>query len=67
MSTGLTTSPTRGLPSQYIPRFGSLVFHPTEMLYGVGSPDGTGTCPILKEEKITQEAVAVRIYGSNLM
>ncbi|KAI0271448.1 raptor N-terminal caspase like domain-containing protein [Gloeopeniophorella convolvens] len=41
LSTGLTTSPTRGFPSQYIPRSSSLVFHPTEMLYGVGSPDGT--------------------------
>jgi len=41
MSTSLTTSPTRGFPSQYIPRSSSLVFHPTEMLYGVGSPDGT--------------------------
>ncbi|KAI0042582.1 hypothetical protein FA95DRAFT_1564189 [Auriscalpium vulgare] len=40
-STGLTTSPTRGLPSQYIPRSSTLVFHPTEMLYGTGSPDGT--------------------------
>jgi hypothetical protein len=67
MSTGLTTSPTRGLPSQYIPRSGSLVFHPTEMLYGVGSPDGTGTCSMLNEEKVTQEVVVVRIYGSNLM
>ncbi|KAI0066602.1 hypothetical protein BV25DRAFT_1820620 [Artomyces pyxidatus] len=41
MSTGLTTSPTRGPPSQYIPRSSSLVFHPTEMLYGMGGPDGT--------------------------
>ena len=52
MNTGLTTSPTRGFPSQFIPRSGSVVFHPTEMLYGVGSPDGTGTCPILYKEKI---------------
>ena len=42
MNTGLTTSPTRGFPSQYIPRSSSITFHPTEMLYGVGSPDGTG-------------------------
>ncbi|KAH9056937.1 raptor N-terminal caspase like domain-containing protein [Lactarius vividus] len=41
MNTGLTTSPTRGFPSQYIPRSSSITFHPTEMLYGVGSPDGT--------------------------
>lgn len=43
MNTGLTTSPTRGFPSPYIPRSSSITFHPTEMLYGVGSPDGTGT------------------------
>jgi hypothetical protein len=51
MNTGLTASPTRGFPSQFMPRLGSIVFHPTEMLYGVGSPDGTGTCVILHEEK----------------
>jgi len=50
MNTGLTTSPTRGFPSQFIPRSGSIVFHPTEMLYGAGSPDGTGKCSILVEE-----------------
>jgi len=53
MNTGLTTSPTRGFPSQFIPRSGSIVFHPAEMLYGVGSPDGTGTCLILYEEKFS--------------
>lgn len=36
------TSPPRDYPSPLIPRHGSLVFHPTEMLYGVGGPDGTG-------------------------
>jgi hypothetical protein len=36
------TSPPRDYPSPSIPRHGSLVFHPTEMLYGVGGPDGTG-------------------------
>ncbi|KAI0033846.1 hypothetical protein K488DRAFT_77642 [Vararia minispora EC-137] len=40
-ATGLTTPPTRSWPSQYIPRSSSLVFHPLEMLYGVGTPDGT--------------------------
>jgi hypothetical protein len=53
MNTGLTTSPTRGFPSQYIPRSSSIVFHPTEMLYGVGSPDGTGTYSILNEKETT--------------
>jgi hypothetical protein len=67
MNTGLTTSLTRGFPSQYIPRSSSVVFHPTEMLYGVGSPDGTGTYSMLNGKGSTQEAVIVRIYGSNLM
>lgn len=31
-----------GGPSPYIPRLTSLAFHPMEMLYGVGGPDGTG-------------------------
>ena len=52
MTTGLTTSPTRGFPSHYIPRSSSIIFHPTEMLYGVGSPDGAGTCSILDENKL---------------
>jgi regulator-associated protein of mTOR len=30
-----------GGPSLFIPRSTSLVFHPLEMLYGVGSADGT--------------------------
>ena len=41
ISTGLTTHPARVLPSPFIPRLSSLVFHPTEMLYGMGQPDGT--------------------------
>ena len=40
--TGLSTFPFRGLPSPFIPRYTSLVFHPTEMLYALGGPDGTG-------------------------
>lgn len=40
ISTGLTSHP-RSLPSPFIPRSSSLVFHPTEMLYGLGGPDGT--------------------------
>ncbi|KAJ7082524.1 hypothetical protein C8R43DRAFT_1052351 [Mycena crocata] len=39
--TGLTVQPSRGLLSPFIPRSSSLTFHPTEMLYGVGEPDGT--------------------------
>jgi len=41
ISTGLAIHPARNLPSPFIPRLSSLVFHPTEMLYGVGEPDGT--------------------------
>ena len=40
--TGLSTFPIRGFPSPFIPRHSSLVFHPTEMLYALGGPDGTG-------------------------
>ncbi|PPR02354.1 hypothetical protein CVT24_011698 [Panaeolus cyanescens] len=40
VSTGLTAPYIRGMPSSTIPRLGSLVFHPTEMLYGMGGPDG---------------------------
>ncbi|KDQ62866.1 hypothetical protein JAAARDRAFT_188509 [Jaapia argillacea MUCL 33604] len=38
--TGLA-GPVRSMPSPFIPRMGSLVFHPTEMLYGIGGPDGS--------------------------
>ncbi|KAK1224893.1 Target of rapamycin complex 1 subunit kog1 [Marasmius sp. AFHP31] len=41
IGTGLLTSPVRAHPSRFIPRASSVVFHPTEMLYGVGLPDGT--------------------------
>ncbi|TEB32325.1 hypothetical protein FA13DRAFT_1662659 [Coprinellus micaceus] len=39
--TGLGAYPIRPLPSSSIPRSSSLAFHPTEMLYGVGLPDGS--------------------------
>jgi hypothetical protein len=43
VQTGLLYAPnSRALPSRYIPRSSSFVFHPTEMLYGMGEPDGTG-------------------------
>lgn len=41
ISTGLASFPIRPLPSPSIPRSSSLVFHPIEMLYGIGEPDGT--------------------------
>ncbi|KAG7100045.1 hypothetical protein E1B28_001830 [Marasmius oreades] len=41
ISTGLIAPPVRLHPSSYIPRVTSFVFHPTEMLYGAGEPDGT--------------------------
>jgi len=34
-------------PSPYIPRYTSFAFHPMEMLYAVGGPDGTGAFPQL--------------------
>lgn len=40
--TGLTSFPMRPLPSPFIPRSSSLVFHPLEMVYALGQPDGTG-------------------------
>lgn len=58
MPTGLP-SPPRDFPSHYLPRHGSLVFHPTEMLYGVGCPDGSGTwlsCLILSNSQTTSSS-----------
>ena len=45
--TGLSNFPFRGAPSPFIPRHTSLVFHPTEMLYALGGPDGTGKSTFL--------------------
>lgn len=44
--TGLGMAPLRSLPSPFIPRLSSLCFHPKEMLYGLGQPDGTSKCSI---------------------
>ncbi|KAJ3739761.1 hypothetical protein DFH05DRAFT_1512697 [Lentinula detonsa] len=41
ISTGLITVPAKINPSPYIPRASSFVFHPSEMLCGVGESDGT--------------------------
>ncbi|KAF5351586.1 hypothetical protein D9758_007263 [Tetrapyrgos nigripes] len=42
LSTGYTIPPVRpGHLSSFIPRGTSFAFHPTEMLFGVGEPDGT--------------------------
>ncbi|KAF9058349.1 hypothetical protein BDP27DRAFT_1344006 [Rhodocollybia butyracea] len=41
ISSGLIGIPTKINPSPYIPRATSFVFHPTEMLCGVGEGDGT--------------------------
>ncbi|PPQ79360.1 hypothetical protein CVT25_002630 [Psilocybe cyanescens] len=40
VTTGLISPPVRGLPSPFFPRSSSLVFHPTQMLYASGGPDG---------------------------
>lgn len=42
VATGLTSFPMCPLPSPFIPRSSSLVFHPMEMIYALGQPDGTG-------------------------
>jgi len=39
--TGLAIHPSRIFMSPFLPRSSSLVFHPTQMMYGVGEPDGT--------------------------
>ncbi|EIN14287.1 hypothetical protein PUNSTDRAFT_140611 [Punctularia strigosozonata HHB-11173 SS5] len=39
--TTLTAAPSKPYPSAYMPRWNSLVFHPQEMLYAVGGPDGS--------------------------
>jgi len=41
LPSGLISAPTVTQPSPSIPRLCSLTFHPTQMLYGVGSADGT--------------------------
>ncbi|KAJ7163422.1 hypothetical protein C8R43DRAFT_879598, partial [Mycena crocata] len=43
LSTGLKKQPSSYFVSPFVPRLNSVTFHPTEMLYGVSEPDGTGT------------------------
>uniref|UniRef100_D8PM15 Raptor N-terminal CASPase-like domain-containing protein n=1 Tax=Schizophyllum commune (strain H4-8 / FGSC 9210) TaxID=578458 RepID=D8PM15_SCHCM len=43
LPTGLGTSPTRTFSTPYMPRWTSLAFHPKEMLYAIGAPDGNCT------------------------
>ncbi|KAF7307461.1 Mip1 [Mycena indigotica] len=43
VSSGLGFPPSRTFPSPFIPRLSSLKFHPLELLYGVGGPDGTAS------------------------
>ena len=56
------TSPPRDYPSPSIPRHGSLVFHPTEMLYGVGGPDGTGEleCEMFRPYHLITSSISAR-------
>ena len=42
LSTVLTVPPPRDPISPFIPRTSSLAFHPREMVYAVGSLDGSG-------------------------
>lgn len=67
--TGISAFPNSarggGGPSPYIPRSTSLAFHPMEMLYGVGGPDGTGECPCsnLSRYPYVSFLLLVRIMG----
>lgn len=45
LSTVLTVPPPRDALSPFIIRSSSLTFHPREMVYAVGSLDGSGMCP----------------------
>lgn len=42
LATGLTGQSVKSMPSPYVPRMNSVVFHPLEMLYAAGEPDGSG-------------------------
>ncbi|KAF6748431.1 hypothetical protein DFP72DRAFT_576071 [Ephemerocybe angulata] len=53
--TGLHAYPIRPLPSPSIPRSSSLVFHPMELLYGVGLPDGSIRVMGCKPEPLTED------------
>lgn len=46
LATSLSMYPSRP-PSPYIPRYTSFAFHPMEMLYAVGQPDGSGASNVL--------------------
>ncbi|KIY73326.1 WD40 repeat-like protein [Cylindrobasidium torrendii FP15055 ss-10] len=55
ISTGQLHQPPRAPASPFAHRLTSLVFHPTEMLYGVGEPDGTVRimgCNLASEPKL---------------
>ncbi|TFL06291.1 raptor N-terminal caspase like domain-containing protein [Pterulicium gracile] len=41
LATGLTGQSVKSMPSPYVPRMNSVVFHPLEMLYAAGEPDGS--------------------------
>ena len=63
LPTGLTTH--RSPPSPYVPRSTSLVFHPTEMKFGVGAPDGSGETPAILDIDVAH-LFLVRIMGCKL-
>lgn len=60
--TGIAGVP-RALPSPYIPRYSSLAFHPIELLYGVGLPDGTRrhSCSVISAN--ANAYIVVRVLG----
>ena len=60
LTTGLSSLPSRSGPSPFIPRSNSLAFHPTEMLYGIGTPDGNGMllCIVFLSHGLTTRRVS---------
>jgi hypothetical protein len=51
LPSGLSMYPSQS-PSPYIPRYTSFAFHPMEMLYAIGQPDGSGASNVLLIEQL---------------
>jgi hypothetical protein len=67
VGTGLTAPPAKPWPSRWAPRASSLAFHPTEMLYTLGQPNGSRAylaCCVCGGTEA--DAQAVRIFGCDL-
>lgn len=68
LTTGLAIPPPRDSTTPFTPRTSSLAFHPREMVYAVGSWDGTGAfaLPFLIKRQQLTASVLVRITGCKL-